>query len=250
MNMKSSQSESFGSVLGKKPGILLLSSIIILFILFLASCAKEDTVAPVLTLKMGNNLAMPLPTVRGAGVWTDPGFTAWDNVDHDVTNQVHVFGQVNPNLKGTYTLTYSVKDAAGNVTTQTRTVIVYNDADSLAGTYTVRDSTAGLPIPATYAIVLSSDSLTDSIIHFDKFAGYYNNSGVTGKINRLTSTLTIPDQTVTFTPSTTSVIHAFIGSGNDSLGKIIQTVIHLNFIDSNKTTAPYTATTHYTRWTH
>ena len=41
---------------------------------------------------------------------------------------------------GTYTVTYSATDAAGNVGTATRTIHVVNDAEYLAGTYTTTES--------------------------------------------------------------------------------------------------------------
>ncbi len=251
MYKKSEFPVSFGHILGKKPGILIASSVIILFLLFISSCAKEDTIPPVLQLRYGNSLSQPLPTVPGTGTFTDPGYTASDNKDGNLNNMVHVFGSVNPNLKGIYTLTYSVKDAAGNVSTQTRTVNIFNDADSLAGVYTVIDSTVSPTIAMTsYAVTLSTDNTADSVIHFDRFAGLFNDSTVVGKNNRKAYTLTIPHQTVTFTPSSTPVTHSFTGSGIDSLGPLIQTVILLNYIDSDKTTVPYVVTKHHTRWTH
>jgi hypothetical protein len=227
------------------------AGLVILLVILIASCAKEDTIAPVLSLNLGNNIAMSLPRIPGTNVWTDPGFYAKDNKDGVITNQVKVFGTVNPNLKGIYTLTYSVKDAAGNVTTQNRVVNVFNDADSLAGTYTVIDSTVtGPSSPAwtSYVVILTTDNTTDSVIHFDKFAGFFNDSTVIGRANRLAATINIAKQTVTFTPSATPVTHVFSGAGTDSVGALIQTALHLTYTDSNKTAN--TLTIHHTRWTH
>jgi hypothetical protein len=44
----------------------------------------------------------------------EPGFTAWDNQDGDLTNAVTITGSVNHNQLGTYTLEYDVVDSAGN----------------------------------------------------------------------------------------------------------------------------------------
>lgn len=51
------------------------------------------------------------------------GVTATDDIDGTITN-ISVSGTVNTAVAGTYTITYSVTDAAGNVTTATRTVTV------------------------------------------------------------------------------------------------------------------------------
>ena len=54
----------------------------------------------------------------------EPGFTAMDNSDGDLTEQVQVSGEINMYLPGTYTLTYTVTDAAGNTAEATRTVVM------------------------------------------------------------------------------------------------------------------------------
>ena len=77
----------------------------------------EDTVAPVITLN-GEN---PMYLFEGT-LFTDPGATATDDVDGSVN--VTVSGTVDANKAGTYTLTYSATDAAGNVGRASRTVNV------------------------------------------------------------------------------------------------------------------------------
>jgi hypothetical protein len=227
--------------------ILLLAAIFIL-----PSCAKEDTTPPVLQLLPipgGNMIAQPLPSVKGTGKWIDPGFIVTDNVDKDLFSKVHVFGSIDPNTKGTYTLTYSVKDAAGNITTQTRTVLVYNDADSLAGVYSVVDSTISPTFAVTgYTILLKSDLYTDSLVHFDRFAGLNNDSTVTGMLNHAKNILKVQTQQVTFWPVSPSMpeTHTFSGSGTDSVGALIPTVIKFNYTDLSSTTGILTV--HHTRW--
>lgn len=54
----------------------------------------------------------------------EPGYSAADNADGDVTASVTVSGAVNPYHAGDYTLTYSVADAAGNSAEAVRTVHV------------------------------------------------------------------------------------------------------------------------------
>jgi formylglycine-generating enzyme required for sulfatase activity len=62
---------------------------------------------------------------REAGqAWAEPGVEAHDARDGNITDQIVVTGTVDMNSTGTYLLTYSVQDAAGNPATATRTVTV------------------------------------------------------------------------------------------------------------------------------
>ena len=54
----------------------------------------------------------------------DPGFSATDSLDGDLTEKVQIKGKVDTSKTGTYTLEYSVEDSFGNVTTAKRTVVV------------------------------------------------------------------------------------------------------------------------------
>jgi len=79
-----------------------------------------DKTAPVITL-LG---ATPVTVAPGL-IYTDAGATATDNVDGDITANIVTINPVNTASIGTYTVTYNVKDAAGNAATQVvRTVNV------------------------------------------------------------------------------------------------------------------------------
>ena len=78
-----------------------------------------DQTPPIITLNGAN------PTFLNQGEnWTDPGATATDDVDGDLTSSISITGTVDASTVGTYTLTYSVSDAASNAASTTRTVIV------------------------------------------------------------------------------------------------------------------------------
>lgn len=78
-----------------------------------------DTTAPTLTLAGDNPL-----TLTAGSAYVEPGFSATDDRDGNLTGSVNVTGVINPNVPGSYTKTYTVQDAAGNSATQTRTVNV------------------------------------------------------------------------------------------------------------------------------
>ena len=79
---------------------------------------EADTAPPVITL-VGGNVAVALDSV-----WSDPGFSAIDNKDGDLTANVVVSGTVNTAIAGYYSLTYTVTDGDGNTGTATRIVRV------------------------------------------------------------------------------------------------------------------------------
>jgi len=65
--------------------------------------------------------------------WVDPGVEAHDVRDGNLSGDVTVSGTVDVNTVGTYTLTYTVSDAAGNLASLTRTV---NIVEGQASTHT------------------------------------------------------------------------------------------------------------------
>ncbi|MDI3480130.1 MAG: trimeric autotransporter adhesin, partial [Rikenellaceae bacterium] len=107
----------------------LLALAIIGSVLFV-SCG-DDTTKPVVTLKGASDTTIVLNST-----WTDPGAIAEDDEDGVITD-IQVTGTVNVNLTGTYVITYSATDAAGNTGTKSRTVRVRNTADGWAGSYSV-----------------------------------------------------------------------------------------------------------------
>ncbi len=79
----------------------------------------NDPVPPELTLLGSGEL-----TLTAGGSFQEPGYTARDNCDGDLTGKVTVSGQVDTGTPGEYTLTYSVSDSFGNTASATRKVTV------------------------------------------------------------------------------------------------------------------------------
>ena len=62
-------------------------------------------------------------------VFTDPGASATDAVDGDLTVDIVVTGSVDTSKVGAvYTLSYTATDAAGNTGTATRTVTIIDSS--------------------------------------------------------------------------------------------------------------------------
>ncbi len=86
---------------------------------------------------VGADVTLPVIELLGSstinlvvgGNYIDMGARATDNKDGLITNNIITSNQVNTAVAGTYTITYDVKDLAGNSAVQiTRTIIVSQDA--------------------------------------------------------------------------------------------------------------------------
>ncbi len=63
-------------------------------------------------------------SIAAGAAYEDPGVTAIDDIDGDLTAAVVVSGTFNPGVVGSYTLSYSVTDRAGNLTAASRVINV------------------------------------------------------------------------------------------------------------------------------
>lgn len=88
-----------------------------------------DTTAPVIALVGADTLTLDKGTP-----YVELGATAQDAEDGDITSLIVTTGTVDTGLIGTYTITYTVTDAAGNSASVMRTVIV-RAPNSITNTY-------------------------------------------------------------------------------------------------------------------
>lgn len=180
----------------------------------LVGCKKDDVDAPVVTL-VGNaseNLVLNAS-------YTDAGATAKDERDGDLTSSIvsDAATAVKKDLAGSYTVTYTATDAAGNAGTATRTVAVKNAADAKAGSYAVTDLVGGFS--SNYTDAVTASSTVNNKILVGKFANYSGGS-VYMTISADGLTVTVPSQTVAC--GTPAANRTFAGSGTvSSTGMVI-----------------------------
>jgi hypothetical protein len=108
--------------------------------MFLASCGKEDTNAPVITLKGDAAVVIYL-----GSDYTEQGATATDkdgkDNESDISSSIKITGTVDKTKAGDYTITYNCSDEAGNAATVvTRKVTVKHSNATLGGSYTGTES--------------------------------------------------------------------------------------------------------------
>ena len=106
----------------------------VLFTSLIVSCSDDDDPAPVVVTPevVVPDTGAPTITLVGSSTvnieegdsYTDDGASASDEVDGDISSSITTSGSVDASTPGTYTLTYSVSDAAGNSISLSRTIIV------------------------------------------------------------------------------------------------------------------------------
>ena len=99
-------------------------SLLAIVLLVSTQCKKDeeekDTTPPVITILDSNPLL-----VDKNSVFVDPGATALDEEDGDISSQIVSTGTVDTSVEDTYYIKYNVKDAAGNAAEEkTREVTV------------------------------------------------------------------------------------------------------------------------------
>lgn len=92
-----------------------------------------DDFPPVITLNGNANIYMNI-----GEAYEEPGATAVDEKDGDVSANLTIEGEVNSGVEGVYTITYTAKDKSDNVATINRYVLV-----SAPGKVHPQDGTAG-----------------------------------------------------------------------------------------------------------
>ena len=135
-----------------------------------STSSSADTTKPSITLKGESTV-----TLEVGQTFFDEGATAIDNVDGNLSSQVTTSGSVGDGA-GSYTITYSVQDSAGNTSTVIRTVIRTESTGGNGST----DGGSG----STDGSAGSTDSTTNSIDMIEGFGGALYDSG--------TSTYTFP----------------------------------------------------------
>ena len=102
----------------------------------------RDAVAPVITLSGETDLSISL-----GESFEEPGYTAEDDCDGDLTESVLVSGTVDINTVGDYKLVYSVKDSSGNEGSAVRHILV---KDSEPPVITLSGGTVFLSVGGEY----------------------------------------------------------------------------------------------------
>lgn len=124
--------------------------------------AAPDTTPPQITVQ-GNN---PFTLTQG-NAYTDPGATATDSIDGDITSSItNNISAVNPNINvpGQYTITYNVQDTAGNSANQRArivNVVAPTPSNQAPTDITISTNTIQEPTTTTTPFTIGTFTTTD-----------------------------------------------------------------------------------------
>jgi len=138
-----------------------------------------DTTKPVLNLYGNKNDTIILQTN-----YSEPGATAVDNKDGDISPFIVLSGTVNSNLRGDYIKEYNVRDAAGNMAIKAiRKINVKNGIQDLEGVYTMTCKCYSLA--AGSSTLLSTSNHTANVVASHSLNNVFDNSNVyNGKVTK------------------------------------------------------------------
>jgi hypothetical protein len=163
--------------MSKKLNLNVLATAIIfgLMAFVYVSCQDEEDIAPpVITLTGDNPFYLTLNQD-----YVEPGFTVKDQEDGTISpDKVNVSSNVNKDETGTYKVTYSVSDNAGNTGVTERTVIVRNSAEFLAGDYlNAQNSCQNAPV-ATFNGTITVSDIENGKFTIQNFGGHGTNVSI------------------------------------------------------------------------
>jgi hypothetical protein len=208
-----------------KKRMLFIGSLIVSGMLFFTACETTDLTAPVISLTGSGEITIDL-----GDTYNDQGATAQDNKDGNITTQIVVTGLPQNTFQcGTYTITYTVTDKAGNQTQATR--ILKIRSNKLAGTYDVNEVKK-----TVYNATVTQSSTTYNKILINNFGAY--GPAITLEAIVDGSVITVPAQNVT-QGAEVAVIQG-TGTYNGSLFKILTITYTETFPGQSPTT--YNAT--------
>jgi len=190
-----------------------------------------DTTAPIITLLGSSTINLEV-----GDSFSDPGATASDNIDGNLTANIVVTGSVNTAVAGTYTLNYNVSDAAGNAATEvSRSINVESTVDTQAPTAPT-NLTASNITETTASLSWSASTDNVGVTAYEVFSsgisiGTVTSTGanITGLVANTTYSYTVSAKDAAGNVSSTSNTETFTTAGG-SQGST--TTLHEGFFES------------------
>ena len=198
--------------------VSILHILVISLIGFMIISCGNDVRPPEIILNGNINDTIELNTN-----YTEPGYTAKDKKDGDITQKVVVNGLVNPNKTGDYQVKYEVIDKSGNIAKAERLINVFNKIKYLEGRYSVNELVKGAnPGQFNYTLNAKASETKNMQLELNNFGAYGIYVNVKADVNGNTINISVQNPSGMPTGSEGSI------SGDGEIEN--NSIIKINFI--------------------
>lgn len=157
-----------------------LACVISSFVVFTSCKPEDDTTDPVIFLKGDNPYALDS---IGSTSFQEPGFTAVDETDGDISNRVMVqYPSIATDSAKTYQAVYTVMDEAGNSFKTYRLISVRNSIAFMEGVYS-HDTLNCDNTKTVFQNIISGSPIINRDFTISNFAGKGQQAKITGRID-------------------------------------------------------------------
>ena len=144
--------------------------------------------------------------------FVDPGATAQDPEDGNLTNQIVTYGTVNIDSAGNYPISYVVYDSGGLKDSVTRTVRVFNSLNYVSGSWTCKTITPSTNDTTNWITTIQASAvINNQFLVFKIGDNYLANPFL--DYNSSDSTISLTSQTFYCQTAVDTSNHTFVGTG-------------------------------------
>jgi hypothetical protein len=162
--------------------------------------------------------------------FVDPGATAQDPEDGNITNQIVTYGSVNIDSAGNYPISYVVYDSGGLKDSVTRIVRVFNSLNYLSGSWTCKTITPSINDTTNWITTIQASATVDNQFLIFKIGDNYLANPIIDYFPG-SGTISMASQTFYCQTAVDTSNHTFIGTGAiTSQGQ--QITITIDYTDS------------------
>jgi hypothetical protein len=162
--------------------------------------------------------------------FVDPGATAQDPEDGNITNQIVTYGSVNIDSAGNYPISYVVYDSGGLKDSVTRIVRVFNSLNYVSGQWTCKTITPTTNDTTNWITTLQASATVDNRFLIFKIGNNFLANPIVD-FNPSNGTLSLASQTFYCQTAVDTSNHTFVGTGTiTSQGQ--QKTITIDYTDS------------------
>jgi len=174
---------------------------------FYLTVAASPNISP--TVSLNGNYTIDITLNQP---FVDPGATAQDPEDGNITSQIVTYGSVNIDSTGNYPVSYVVYDSGGLKDSVTRTVRVFNSLNYLSGSWTCQTITPSTNVTTNWITTIQASATVDNRFLVFKIGDNFLANPFLD-YNSSDTTISLTSQTFYCQTAVDTSNHTFVGTG-------------------------------------